>query len=87
LGLAKVAEIKMKNQAAAKPLNDQGKSWPADKVERRALEKLVPYARNARTHSPAQVDQIAASIREWGAHFCCVQSSRLSRAAFCAKDR
>lgn len=28
--------------------------------------KLVPYARNARTHSPAQVDKIAASIREFG---------------------
>lgn len=27
---------------------------------------LVPYARNARTHSPAQVDKIAASIREFG---------------------
>jgi hypothetical protein len=27
---------------------------------------LVPYARNARTHSPEQVAQIAASIREWG---------------------
>ena len=41
-------------------------AWPADKVERWPIEKLVPYARNARTHSPAQVDQIAASIREWG---------------------
>jgi len=40
--------------------------WPADHVERRSLASLVPYARNARTHSPAQVDQIAASIREWG---------------------
>lgn len=40
--------------------------WPADKVERRAVESLIPYARNARTHSPEQVDQIAASIREWG---------------------
>lgn len=40
--------------------------WPADKVERRAVASLVPYARNARTHSPEQVDQIAASIREWG---------------------
>jgi DNA modification methylase len=40
--------------------------WPADQVERRAIKSLVPYARNARTHSPAQVDQIAASIREWG---------------------
>jgi ParB-like chromosome segregation protein Spo0J len=27
---------------------------------------LVPYARNSRTHSAAQVDKIAASIREFG---------------------
>ena len=27
---------------------------------------LVPYIRNARTHSDAQVAQIAASIREFG---------------------
>ena len=27
---------------------------------------LVPYSRNARTHSEAQVAQIAASIREFG---------------------
>lgn len=40
--------------------------WPADKVERRKVSDLVPYARNARTHSPEQVDQIAGSIREWG---------------------
>lgn len=40
--------------------------WPANKVERRSVADLVPYARNARTHSPQQVDQIAASIREWG---------------------
>jgi DNA modification methylase len=44
----------------------QRTEWPADKVERRAVDALVPYARNARTHSPAQVDQIAASICEWG---------------------
>ena len=40
--------------------------WPADKVERRKVSDLVPYARNSRTHSPEQVAQIAASIREWG---------------------
>ena len=40
--------------------------WPADKVERRPLASLIPSARNARTHSDAQVAQIAASIREWG---------------------
>lgn len=40
--------------------------WPADKVERHPVAKLIPYARNARTHSDAQVAQIAASIKEWG---------------------
>jgi DNA modification methylase len=40
--------------------------WPADKVERWPIDRLIPYARNARTHSDQQVDQIAASIREWG---------------------
>lgn len=29
-------------------------------------ESLVPYDKNARTHSPDQVDQIAASISEFG---------------------
>jgi len=41
-------------------------AWPADHVERWPLERLVPFARNARTHSSTQVDQIAASMREWG---------------------
>ena len=30
------------------------------------IERLIPYARNSRTHSDAQVAQIAASIREFG---------------------
>lgn len=37
-----------------------------EKIEQRAVEKLIPYARNSRTHSDAQVAQIAASIKEWG---------------------
>lgn len=40
--------------------------WPADRVERWPIERLIPYARNARTHSDAQVAALAASIREWG---------------------
>ena len=40
--------------------------WPADKIERRSVDALIPYARNARTHSDEQVAQIAASIKEWG---------------------
>lgn len=30
------------------------------------VKNLVPYARNSRTHSAAQVDKIAASIKEFG---------------------
>jgi DNA modification methylase len=41
-------------------------SWMADKVEPWPTSKLLPYARNARTHSDEQVAQIAASIVEFG---------------------
>ena len=42
------------------------KKWPADSVERRPIDSLIPYARNSRTHSDEQIAQIAASMREWG---------------------
>lgn len=35
-------------------------------IEQRRTEQLVPYVRNARTHSAEQVAQIAASIAEFG---------------------
>jgi DNA modification methylase len=41
-------------------------SWLADKIEQWPTDRLVPYARNARTHSESQVAQIAASIAEFG---------------------
>ena len=37
--------------------------WPADRVERWSIDRLIPYAKNARTHTDAA---IAASIKEWG---------------------
>ena len=37
-----------------------------DQIEHLPTEALVPYARNSRTHSPEQVAQIAASIKEFG---------------------
>ena len=40
--------------------------WLSTHIERWSPEKLVPYARNARTHSEEQVAQIAASIVEFG---------------------
>jgi hypothetical protein len=42
------------------------KNNPADKVEQWPIEKLVPYAKNSRTHSEDQIAQLAASIKEWG---------------------
>ena len=35
-------------------------------IVRRRCAALIPYARNARTHSDQQVAQIATSIREFG---------------------
>lgn len=35
-------------------------------IEHLSLDALVPYARNSRTHSPEQIAQVAASIREFG---------------------
>jgi len=36
------------------------------KIEQWPVERLVPYARNARTHSDGQVAQVAASIAQFG---------------------
>lgn len=37
-----------------------------NKMEMVAVEKLVPYVNNARTHSVAQISKLRASIREYG---------------------
>lgn len=37
-----------------------------NKMQMVAVEKLVPYANNARTHSAAQISKLRASIREYG---------------------
>jgi DNA modification methylase len=38
----------------------------ATKIEWQSVDKLIPYAKNARTHSDEQVAQIAGSIKEFG---------------------
>ena len=38
----------------------------AHQIEKIGIEKLIPYAKNSRTHSDEQVAQIAASIKEFG---------------------
>lgn len=42
------------------------KETPALKVVYRQVADLIPYARNARTHSDEQVTRIASSIKEFG---------------------
>ena len=46
-----------------------GRKQPAaapPKVELRGVDELVPYAKNARQHTPAQVAQLARSLVEFG---------------------
>jgi hypothetical protein len=40
--------------------------WPAAKVKLWPLAKLTPYLNNARTHTKEQIEEVAASIKEWG---------------------
>ena len=49
-----------------KELDAVDRRWPAQSVEMRSVDDLFPYANNSRTHSQQQIDQIAASINEWG---------------------
>lgn len=41
-------------------------NWPASTITQRPITELVPFARNSRIHTPAQVSQLAASIVEFG---------------------
>jgi hypothetical protein len=40
--------------------------WPVDGMERRAVATLAANARNARTHTGAQIEQLAESIKLYG---------------------
>lgn len=49
--------------------DDHERSMPSEfaaQVERWPLDRLIPHARNARTHSETQIAQIAGSIAEFG---------------------
>ena len=35
-------------------------------IEYKKIDDLIPYVKNSRTHSPQQVQQLAASIKEFG---------------------
>jgi ParB-like chromosome segregation protein Spo0J len=52
------SEVLTKRGEVALPMATHIEHWP--------LDRLIPYIRNPRTHSEAQVAQIAASIVEFG---------------------
>ncbi len=62
----------MNDTAAAPDVADIAPTLPSDDVASgldisfRPITELIPYARNARTHSDEQIGQIAASIEEFG---------------------
>ena len=47
-------------------MSESGRGKAANEIEHVATATLIPYARNARTHSEHQVAQIAGSIQEFG---------------------
>lgn len=40
--------------------------YSADKLEKRSVDELIPYANNARTHSDKQIKQIQKSMKRFG---------------------
>jgi DNA modification methylase len=44
-------------------------TWPAIKIALWPLTMLTPYDRNARAHTDADVDKVAASMKKWGITF------------------
>lgn len=52
--------------ATLAPSRDNAEARFPEAIEHVAIEALIPYARNARTHSAEQVAQLAASMREFG---------------------
>jgi hypothetical protein len=63
---ANTSTVSRRARTHAREAAGNQRPWPADKVERWAIDRLIPYAKNARTHTDAQVAAIAASIKEWG---------------------
>jgi hypothetical protein len=65
-GVSAAPEPQLFSPTKEKPprLGVSGPSFPAYRLAR--VDQLVPYANNARTHTPAQIAKIAASIKEFG---------------------
>src|SRR3954451_21306410 len=44
---------------------EAGRAGPAGQIEHWPLERLIPYTKNPRLHSEADLDKIAAAILRW----------------------
>lgn len=51
---------------AKKTSHERSSLWPIEKQVRKAVSELRPFEKNSRTHSAGQIEQICASITEWG---------------------
>ena len=51
---------------SAVAVNEPSVAWPAAKVEIWPIKRLTANPRNARIHGPEQIEQIRASLREFG---------------------
>lgn len=51
---------------ASAQVNPSGPRWPAHKVELWDIAKVKPYSRNTRLHGKEQIEQIRASMRQFG---------------------
>ena len=54
---ANTSTVTRRARARARVEAGNQRPWPADKVERWAIDRLIPYARNARTHSDERIVQ------------------------------
>jgi ParB-like chromosome segregation protein Spo0J len=61
-----LAQGRGKKNAAAAAVEQTGAVSASLQIEYRAVDSLIPYERNPRTHSEEQIAQIAASIKEFG---------------------
>jgi ParB-like chromosome segregation protein Spo0J len=59
---SKGQDVARKPEAVKRPAPEQ----PKQLIEMRSIDDLVPYGRNANKHSEEQIEQIVASIREFG---------------------
>jgi hypothetical protein len=52
-------QLELAEAGAARP-------WPAERIEFWPIERLIPYVKNARLHTEADISKLVDSLRRWG---------------------